>query len=155
MKRQPAVLVDMDGTLCDVRAVIHLQAEPDGFAAFHEGCAQCPPNPAVVDWCIEHHSRGHQLLVVTGRDGWARGLTAQWISQHLPVPIGGLHMRRDGDARSNIEIKREIHRRLAVDYDIRAAIDDDPEIVGLWQELGIPVAMVFDWGKELGLHRER
>ena len=47
MDRLPAVIVDMDGTLCDVSAVVHLQAEPDGFTAFHNGCAQCPPNPAV------------------------------------------------------------------------------------------------------------
>jgi hypothetical protein len=31
-----------------------------------------------------------------------------------------------------------------------AAIDDDPEIVGLWQEIGIPVTMVLDWGHCVG-----
>ena len=50
MNRQPAVIVDMDGTLCDVSTVIHLQAESDGFDAFHRGCAQCPPHREVVDW---------------------------------------------------------------------------------------------------------
>jgi hypothetical protein len=85
-------------------------------------------------------------LVVTGRDDWSRGLTEQWLSEHLPIPIAGLHMRGDGDFRSNVAIKREIHSQLAQTFDIRAAIDDDPEIVGLWQEVGIPVAMVLDWG---------
>ena len=149
MSRQPAVIVDMDGTLCDVSTVIHLQAEPDGFTAFHEGCATCPPNPAVVDWCLDHHSRGRAILIVTGRDAWTRGLTMQWLSEHLPVPTAGLYMRSDGDFRSNVDVKREIHTQLAVTYDIRAAIDDDPEIVELWQEIGIPVAMVLDWGEGL------
>lgn len=144
MERQPAVIVDMDGTLCDISTVIHLQAEPDGFTAFHEGCAQCPPNPAVVDWCLDHYSRGHAILVVTGRDDWTRELTTQWLSQHLPVPTAGLHMRPAGDFRSNADLKREIHTRLVVAYDIRAAIDDDPEIVELWQEIGVPVAFVLD-----------
>jgi hypothetical protein len=58
-------------------------------------------------------------------------------------------MRRDRDFRSNAEAKREIHGRLALTYEIRAAIDDDPEIVGLWHELGIPVAMFLDWGEVL------
>jgi hypothetical protein len=58
-------------------------------------------------------------------------------------------MRGDGDFRSNAEIKREIHTRLVAAYDITAAIDDDPEIVELWQELGIPVAMVLGWGDGL------
>ncbi len=146
MSRQPAVIVDMDGTLCDVSAVIHLQGEPDGFTAFHTACAQCPPHPAVIDWCVEYHSRGHHILVVTGRDAWSRELTEQWLSEHLPVPTAGLHMRVDGDSRSNITVKREIHRRLALTYDIVAAIDDDPEIVGLWVEVGIPVTMVLDGG---------
>ena len=149
--RQRAVIVDMDGTLCDVTAVVHLQAEPDGFTAFHHACAECPPHRAVVEWCVEHHGRGHAILVLTGRDDWSRELTEQWLSEHLPIPIAGLHMRGDGDFRSNIVIKREIHSQLAQIFDIRAAIDDDPEIVGLWQEVGIPVAMVLDWGEVMVL----
>ena len=149
--RQRAVIVDMDGTLCDVSAVVHLQAEPDGFTAFHHACADCPPHRSVVEWCVEHHGRGHAILVVTGRDEWSRELTEQWLSEHLPIPIAGLHMRGDGDFRSNIVIKREIHSQLAQIFDIRAAIDDDPEIVGLWQEVGIPVAMVLDWGEVMVL----
>jgi hypothetical protein len=146
MDRQRAVIVDMDGTLCDVSAVVHLQAEPDSFTAFHHACADCPPHRAVVEWCVEHHGRGHAILVVTGRDDWSRGLTEQWLSEHLPMPIAGLHMRGDRDFRSNVTVKREIHSQLAQTFDIRAAIDDDPEIVGLWQEVGIPVTMVLDWG---------
>lgn len=151
MERLSAVIVDMDGTLCDVSSVIHLQAELDGFAAFHRACAQCPPNRAVVDWCVEQHSRGHGILVVTGRDDWARDLTEKWLSTHLPVPIAGLHMRGDQDYRSNRSIKRQIHGRLSRRYDIHAAIDDDPEIMALWQEAGIPVTMVLDGGEVLVL----
>lgn len=149
MRRTAAVIVDMDGTLCDVNTVLHLQDEPDSFTAFHEGSAQCPPNAAVVDWCLDHHSRGHAILIVTGRDAWTRGLTTHWLSEHLPVPTAGVFMRRAGDFRSNTDVKREIHGQLALKYDIRAAIDDDPEIVELWQEIGIPVAMVLDWGEVL------
>ncbi len=87
------------------------------------------------------------MLIVTGRDAWAHKLTHQWLLEHLPLPPNGIYMRRDGDCRSNIDVKREIHSRLAPKYDIRAAIDDDPEIVGLWQEIGIPVTLVLDWAK--------
>lgn len=147
MKRQPAVIVDMDGTLCDVSTVLHLQAESDGFNAFHQGCARCPPHRAVIDWCVDHHGRGYEILIVTGRDAWTRQLTEQWLSEHLPVPVAGLHMRSDGDFRSNTDVKREIHSRLALTYEIRAAVDDDPEIIALWQEVGIPAAMVLDGGE--------
>ena len=149
MTRRPAVVVDMDGTLCDVSTVVHLQAEPDGFEAFHQACAQCPPHRPVVDWCLDHLSRGHEILVVTGRDAWSRELTIRWLSEHLPMPIAGLHMRPEGDFRSNRDLKREIHSGLALEYDIRAAIDDDPEIVELWLAVGIPVAMVMELGEVL------
>lgn len=153
MGRRPAVLVDMDGTLCDVSSVIHLQAEPDGFTAFHEACVKCLPHQAVVEWCLAHHDRGYAILMVTGRDAWTRELTEQWLLKHLPVPIESLHMRQDGDFRANSHIKSEIRSRLASSYDFRAAIDDDPEIVELWREFGIPVAMVLDHGELLVFDR--
>lgn len=141
----------MDGTLCDVSTVVHLQALPDGFTAFHTACADCPPHHEVVAWCVEQHRRGRAILIVTGRDDWSEALTVLWLTEHLPVPTAGVHMRRDGDFRSNTAVKREIHGRLEKSYDIRAAIDDDPEIVGLWHELGIPVAMVRDGGEVVHL----
>jgi beta-phosphoglucomutase-like phosphatase (HAD superfamily) len=147
MNRKPAVIVDMDGTLCDVSMVVHLQAEPDGFALFHRACVQCPPNAAVVEWCMDHHSRGYEILIVTGRDAWAHALTDQWLLEHLPVRPAGIYMRQDGDFRSNIEVKREIHDQLVAAYDIRAAIDDDPEILELWEQAGISVALVLDGGE--------
>lgn len=147
MTRRTAVIVDMDGTLCDVSEVVHLQAEPDGFVAFHQACAQCPPYLAVVEWCVDHHRRGHQILIVTGRDDYSRDLTVGWLAEHLPVPHAGVYMRRDGDFRSNIDVKREIHTELAMTFDIHAAIEDDPEIAGLWLEMGIPVALVLDGGE--------
>ncbi len=151
MNRRPAVTVDMDGTLCDVSAVAHLQAEADGFAPFHHACAQCPPHAAVVNWCLEFHRQGHQILIVTGRDAWARALTDQWLLEYLPVRPAAIYMRGDGDLRSNIDVKREIRRHLLADYDVRAAIDDDPEIVELWSEAGIAVALVLDGGEVVPL----
>lgn len=142
MNRRSAVIVDMDGTLCDVSSVVHLQAEADNFAAFHRGCAQCPPNQMVVDWCVDYHRRGHTILIVTGRDGWARALTEQWLLEHLPVPIGGLYMRGYEDYRANVEVKREAYEHLRRRFEVRAAIEDDPVIVELWEQFGITVTDV-------------
>jgi len=143
MTLAPAVIVDMDDTLCDVGSVRHF-AERGDFDLFHEKCADCPPHRAVVDWCIDQHRRRHAILVVTGRDDWSRDLTAEWLATHLPVPVTGLHMRRDGDYRANVEVKREIHANLSRRFDIRGAIDDDPEIAAMWEELNIPTAVVLD-----------
>ncbi|KUI31611.1 hypothetical protein AU196_10670 [Mycobacterium sp. IS-1742] len=105
----------------------------------------------MVEWRVDFHSSGHDVLIVTGHDAWAHTLIVRWLSEHLAVSPAGIHTRRHMDVRPNMDVKREIHDGLAFKYDIRAAIDDDPEIAGLWQELGIPVALVLDWGEILPL----
>ena len=54
--------------------------------------------------------------------------------------IDDLAREADKRSRSNTHIKREIYSQLAPAYEVRAAIDDGPDIVELWQEFGIPVA---------------
>lgn len=87
--------------------------------------------------------QGHAILIVIGRDAWSRELTEQWLTEHLPVPIAGLHMRGDDDHRSNATIKREIHRTLAQGYDIRAAIEDEPKIV--WRVTPSSIPSAAEW----------
>ena len=136
---------------CWINLPRHFHRHQLTFDAFHRACAHCPPHRAVIEWCVDHYSRGHRILVVAGRDAWSRDLTEHGLSRHLPVPIAGLHMRGYEDFRSNTTIKRDIHSQLTVTYDVRAAIDDDPEFVGLWRDVGIPVAMVLDGGGVLEL----
>lgn len=141
--RLPAVIVDMDHTLCDVREAWHL-AEAGDYPAFHAACVDMPPYPAVVAWVCRMHRLGHQVLVVTGRDDPARENTAEWLARHSPVPIRELRMRADGDHRPNVELKRDIHADLSRWYDVRAAIEDQEDVAEMWTELGIPTTQVID-----------
>lgn len=56
-------------------------------------------------------------------------------------------MRGDDDVRPDVEVKRRIHEILLRDHDYRIveAIDDNPSIVALWRELGIPTTVVPGW----------
>jgi hypothetical protein len=139
-----AVIADMDGTLCDVREA-ERYVETGGWDAFHRACVKCPPHQMALDWCVDYHRRGHTILIVTGRDEWAREMTEEWLATHLPVPYAGPFMRADDDHRANVDVKRDIyHRELRGRFDIRAAIEDDPVITELWMGLGIPVTEVPD-----------
>ena len=51
-------------------------------------------------------------------------------------------MRPQGHYGSNARVKRQIHIELVRAFDIRAAIDDDPLIVEMWTELGIPSTLL-------------
>jgi hypothetical protein len=75
---------------------------------------------------------------------WFR-VSHTWLQREMPVPYVGPFMRRDGDIRSDYVVKKEIHRYLKRHYDIRAALDDNPNIIRLWWELGIPVTVQPGW----------
>ncbi|QCG77821.1 polynucleotide kinase [Gordonia phage SmokingBunny] len=154
MTRQTAVIVDVDGTLCDVSTALHHITTPDvlkDFDAFHRAAAQCPPTDWVLEWCEQQRAAGHVLVVVTGRMYRHIMDTTEWLVRHLPGPFIGPLMRGDDDVRPDTEVKHEIYTLLTdPDYynlDIVAAIDDRPSVIRLWRSLGIPTTVAWrkDW----------
>lgn len=144
--RPTAVIADIDGTLADVRGIRHhVLTKPKNFDAFHAASAHVSANAQALDFVAAAHAAGHVVVVVTARrQRWA-GVTATWLAAHMPVPFDGAFHRPDGDFRPDVQVKRDIHRYLARHYDIRAAIDDNPRVVALWTELGIPTTVVPGW----------
>jgi len=140
--RQPAVIIDVDDTLCDVSEIRHLYAVPDEFHTFTLTSRDCLPRQEALDWCRQFHDKGCALLVVTGRSDEFRDITEDWLDEHLPIPYFGLFMRRKGDNSSNASVKRAIHTSLTRSFDIWAAIDDDPLIVQMWAEFGIVSTLI-------------
>lgn len=152
--KQTAVIVDVDGTLCDVSTALHHITTPDvtkDFDAFHRAAAQCPPTGWVLDWCEEQRAAGHTLVIVTGRMYRHYNDTADWLVRHLPGSFVGPLMRGDDDVRPDTEVKRDIHALLTdpnyYDFEIVGAIDDRPSVIALWRSLGIPTTVVRreDW----------
>lgn len=116
-----AVIVDMDGTL----------QNRDG-SHNHHGLA----------FVREHHAADRTILVVTARDHeWSYWYTREWLDAHLGVPFVGPFCRPMSDRRHCTEFKRAIHLQLSTDYQIVAAIDDNPFILGVWRDLGIPTVV--------------
>lgn len=146
MNRPTAVIVDMDGTLVDVRDALHLLPNLD---LFHQHTRRCPPTRWVIDWIDNAVADGHQPIIVTARMYRHETLTREWLNEHLPhVDYLGPLMRGDRDTRSDDLVKREILRVIREDhgYDVVAAIDDRPRVIRLWQFLGIPTTIVHrDW----------
>jgi hypothetical protein len=144
-----AVIVDIDGTLCDVRPVRHLVTEhPKDFDAFHRGSLGCLPNLSALQWCINKHRDGHALLIVTARMYRWESLTRTWLNRHLPMPYEGPFMRGDRDFRPDSEVKRDIYDILIEQgWDVREAIDDNPSIINLWLSLGLTTTIQPGWSE--------
>lgn len=144
----PAVIVDMDGTLVDVRSVRHHVTGPNrDFDAFHRQSVDCPPHDDVVTEVRRHHQRGTAIIVVTARTRRYRRLSSMWLAMHH-VPSTELHMRPDGDFRRDVAVKRDILTSLQHRYRVIHAIDDNPHVIALWEEKNIPVTVVPGWEEQ-------
>lgn len=143
--RQTAVIFDMDGTLADVSSIRHFVAGPTrDFHRFHSESVNVPPNPDVVEAARRADEEGHHVAIVTARTADYRHHTAMWLALH-GVPSHSMTMRARGDTRPDYDVKSDIHRRLSKQFDIVHAYDDNPNVVKLWREKGIPTTVVPGW----------
>jgi len=144
-----AIIVDMDGTLADVRSIRHhVRARPKDFDSFHMESANVPPHQHVVDQVRQAKSDGHAILIVTARSAKWRNVTAMWLALH-DVPSDALFMRGDKDHRKDTEVKKDILDMIQESWNVVHAIDDNPSIIELWQQHNIPVTIVPGW--EVGI----
>ncbi len=145
-----ARIFDVDGTLCDVSSIRHLVRGGPGndyrkdFDAFHRESINCPPHPHVVKAAQESMAEGVAPLIVTARQTKYRNVTAFWLAMH-DIPSERLYMRRTGDMRPDYEVKRDILARIRNSWDVIEAWDDNPNVIQLWREEGIPFVLVPGW----------
>lgn len=143
-----AVIVDVDGTLCDVRGIRHYVLADQlrrNFDAFHKASALCPPIPETLDWVQGHRDAGNAIIIVTARKRQWEYLTRRWLRK-WDICHDLLLMRADDDNRHDDLVKADILSSLrGRGFRIVAAIDDNPAIVALWEREGIPVTVVPGW----------
>jgi hypothetical protein len=142
--RPKAALVDMDGTLVDVSSIRHYVARPPGekdFDAFHQASRHCPPIPQALEFCRRHHDLGHIIVVLTARMAMHYDVSQGWLDDYL-LPVcpydGPIMPRYEGCHYSDVVVKRWAYRYLIRNYRLVAACDDNPPILKLWREVGIP-----------------
>lgn len=146
-----AIIVDMDGTLLDNTMVLHhvWDGHPEwagqkNLDAYHLESAWCPPIGATVAAVRDHHATGDTILIVTARGEEWRDLTETWLDE-AEVPRAGVWMRATGDDRPDGIIKAEILAKLRTEYDIVHAYDDNPHVIAVWAQHGIPTTVIPGW----------
>ena len=152
MKKPTAVIFDMDGTLADVSSIRHylVKYEASGrthhkdFNSFHAESVNVPPHRHVVSAAQVANMLGHKVLIVTARKHMWRNQTAWWLAMH-DVPSDALFMRGDFDNRKDYEVKKDILNIIRKAYTPIHAWDDNPSIIKLWTEEGIPCTIVEGW----------
>lgn len=142
-----AVILDMDGTACNVTSIRHLvTGETRNFHAFHTASVDCPPNADVIDSVKKDQANGLAILVVTARQLRYAPHTMFWLSgPDVELEWNELYMRRDGDFRPDYEVKKDILEMIRADgYEPVKAYEDNPNVLRLWKEEGIPEIVVVE-----------
>jgi hypothetical protein len=82
--------------------------------------------------------------MVTARMEKWREYTDIWLDKYK-LKYDNLYMRSNGDLRSDYDIKRDILTEIQKSYIVVYAVDDNPNIIKLWQEYNIPTTKIGNW----------
>ena len=141
--RKRAIIIDLDGTLCNVDHRLHfIQRKPKDWAGFHEACAGDQLN----DWCslitdafyaLYGKTLYIEVLILTGRPESMREKTECWLMANA-IRYHRLYMRPDDDHRDDLDYKRDFYEKLIVPhYSIEFVIEDRKRVVDMWRSLGL------------------
>ncbi len=140
-----AYIYDVDGTLANVDPYLHHVRGPDkDYDAFHSASINALPNYDVVQMLNNTVFDGHAVLIVTSRKEKWRGLTSMWLAKNN-IRCHALFMRDDNDYRPDYEAKRDMLDKITKYWEVIHAVDDNPSVIQLWKESGIPTTKIGTW----------
>ena len=143
-----AVIIDIDGTLADVHGFSHHIVKLPGqkhkdFSEFHRRSPHAEPKQQALDYINDALGAGMVLIVLTARREMWLDASRQFLDRVMPDAYE-LHMRPDDDDGNDIQFKRHLLKYLRRHYDIRGAIEDNPQVAAMFEKAGVPVELVPD-----------
>jgi len=133
---KPIVIVDIDGTIADVRHRLHhiKGGGRKNWKAFFEAMDGDTPIPTVIRQ-VHELEKDHDIIVVTGRPAHYRKRTEKWLNNN-GIRCLRLFMRPDGDHRPDYTVKEEVLRAFPKGR-IVLALDDRGPVCDMWEKNGI------------------
>lgn len=137
--KELAIIVDLDGTLCNVDHRLHHVRTEEGvrknWKAFFDGLSQDTPN----EWCrtlVGQFESDYPVVFASGRPDDYERQTRSWLIEH-EFSTTHLYMRCRGDHRSD-----EIAKEVILDFEILTRfkplffVDDRRRVADLWRRRG-------------------
>ena len=136
MVRPKYVIVDIDGTIADVRHRLHHIQSPGkkDWPAFFAEMDHDEPIVNMIEY-VQKLASDHSILIVSGRPARYRAQTERWLKKYT-IPYERLFLRRNGDHRPDYEAKAEVLKEIPA-RQIALAIDDRPPVCDRWEKNGI------------------
>jgi predicted secreted acid phosphatase len=139
----PWAVLDLDGTVADVRHRLHhLDYRPKHWDAFFSAAADDPLLPEGA--AVAHRlAEDHRVAYLSGRPERCRKDTLRWLKRY-GLPDGPVYLRRDDDRRPSWMGKLSRLKRLAADGGVDVVVDDDAVVIKQARAAGFNV-LVADW----------
>jgi hypothetical protein len=138
MAQKHTIIVDLDGTLADVRHRLHhIQGKGQkDWDRFFQGMPEDPVN----EWCLQlmkaMAKEGYRIAIVSGRPEPYEAQIIEWLRRY-EAPYDALYLRKSGDRRQDTVVKREILHQYFDKQDILFVVDDRTTVVKMWRDEGL------------------
>ena len=151
MAKELAIIVDVDGTLADMRGVrgpfewdkVHLDKPHQDVIEMVQDFASLEVYTGEYDDDgDEMMDTKYKIIITTGRDGVCEEATKQWLRDHK-VPYDEFFIRPEGSFAKDNVIKSHMYiEYIYPKYDVKFVIDDRDQVVKMWRSLGLRVLQV-------------
>jgi beta-phosphoglucomutase-like phosphatase (HAD superfamily) len=138
---KPIVIVDMDGTLADVRHRLHYIKGPGkkDWKRFFQAQVHDRPFSAIAQR-IRALAGDHEVVIVTGRPEEYRSGTEAWLRK-FRIPFSCIYMRPAGDHRPDYVVKGEILKKIGPER-VALAFEDRQPVCEVYRHAGVRVVAV-------------
>lgn len=129
MSKKQVFLCDIDGTIASAEGIRNIYDE--------SLVSKDRPLPTVtLIKALAHLS--FTIIFVSGRTDKCKEDTLNWIKNWTGITKPEIYMRKSGDRRPDVEIKKEIYEKeILPKYEVYAVFDDRLSVCRMWYELGL------------------
>lgn len=131
------IVFDIDSTLADITHRLHyIKREKKDWDSFFSACGS---DSIILPMATLYKSLEPKnvIYLITGRREQERQQTMDWLAEH-DIRYDALLMRKRNDFRKDYVIKREYALSIIDEAgSIDLAVDDSPEVIKMYRELGI------------------
>ena len=141
------IVCDIDGTIADNQHRQSLLKKYKDWDEFFRQMVKDKPLKKAIKLIENEFKKGKKIYFLTGRPERFRKETDNWLKQNIVIDKFKLIMREDDDHRNKVKVKEEMFKKNFSIEEIDFFLENDDELIALWNSLGMKVIDV----KEINL----
>lgn len=174
MKDKDLIICDLDGTIANIEHRLHyIKGPKKDWDSFNKACVDDTVNKDVREILWNLYDKGRwekfkdglkgsarKVYFFSGRSEAVRKETEEWLHKYVVSPSmcddekrPNLFMRKEGDFRNDVEVKRDmLHELCITPEEVLCILDDRQGVVDMWREEGFRCLQVDAWKEEPKRH---